>query len=292
MTQLAVVAHQRKVKASVREALRRALEDAALHDVTWYSVDKARKAKKAVTKARKAGAEVVLVCGGDGTVRAASEGVVGSKTPLAIVPTGTANLFAGAMGIPTAPDDVVDLVVNGLTRTIDTGTCNGMTFNVMAGAGFDAAMIDDADAHKERLGMVAYLRAGVRNARERQPFHAVVTIDGNAFFDGAATCVLVGNLGTLKAGVQAFPDASPTDGRLDVAVVTATGMRQWASVMVSALRRRQHLSGFAHIGQGQDVSAQLDGKHRFQLDGGSKGTAKQLEFSVDPMSLTVFAPAE
>ncbi len=290
MPQLAVVAHERKVKASVLKALRRALDDVALRDVTWYSVPKASKAAKAVEKACKAGAEVVLVCGGDGTVRAATEGLVGSTTPLAVVPTGTANLFAGAMGIPTAPADVVDLVVNGLTRTIDTGTCNGLKFNVMAGAGFDAGMIDDADAHKERLGMVAYLRAGLRNARGREPFEALVTADGKPFFDGAATCVLVGNLGSLKAGVQAFPDASPTDGRLDLAVVTATGVRQWASVMVSALRRRQHLSGLAHIGQAQEISVQLDAKHRFELDGGTKGTAKRLEFSVDPMSLTVFAP--
>ena len=106
-----------------------------------------------------------------------------------------------------------------------------MTFLVMAGIGFDAALIDAADDDKERLGMVAYLRAGAKEVRDRKPFPVKVELDGDEVFDGDASCVLVANIGTLK-GFEAFPDAVPTDGTLDAAVVTASGVREWAGLMV------------------------------------------------------------
>ena len=126
--------------------------------------------------------------------------------------------------------------------------------------------------------------------RKRQPFQAEVTIDNAPFYEGVATCVLVGNLGTLKGGLVAFPEASPHDGRLDVAVVTAVGLREWGAVLLSAARRRQASSAHAHIGQGVGISVRLDGKHRFELDGGCKGTTKRLQFGIRPQSLVVCAP--
>ena len=88
--------------------------------------------------------------------------------------------------------------------------------------------------------------------------------------------MLVGNIGTLKAGVMAFPDASPTDGRLDVGVVTAAGLREWAAVLAKTVRRRPAESKHTTIGQGREIDVRLDGEHRFQLDGGTKGTTDQL----------------
>ena len=92
-----------------------------------------------------------------------------------------------AFGLPSKPADVVGRRDRQRpTRTIDSGVCNDRSFNVMAGAGFDAALIDDADDHKERLGMLAYVRAGLRNARGRERFDARVTVDGEPFFSRRA----------------------------------------------------------------------------------------------------------
>jgi diacylglycerol kinase family enzyme len=186
--------------------------------------------------------------------------------------------------------EILDLIASGQTRTIDTGRCNGMTFLVMAGIGFDAALIDAADDDKERLGMVAYLRAGAKEVRERRPFPVKVSIDDDKVFDGDASCVLVANIGSLK-GFDAFPDAIPTDGTLDAAVVTASGVRDWAGLMVSAIRHKQHLSGRADLFAGKTITVKTPKKHRFELDGGVKGEAKKLEFEVVPDSLIVCAPA-
>jgi len=289
MVNLAVVAHQEKLSGSTKKRLRTALRDGGLGEAPWTMVPKAKMTTEAVEKAVEAGAEVVLVCGGDGTVRAGAQALAGTDVVLAVVPAGTANLFATGLSLPTDPEAIVAAIIGGARRTIDTGVCNELTFSVMAGTGFDAAMIDDADAgaDKERLGMLSYVRSGVRNARLREPMEMNVEVDGQRFFEGGATCLLVGNIGTLKGGLAAFPDASPTDGRLDVAVVTATGVKEWAGVAWSTLRGRQAESGHAHMTQGERIQVSLDGKHRFELDGGTKGTTKQLDFTIRPSSLRV-----
>jgi len=290
MTYLAVITNAKKLAPADRKRLRAAIEDAPFAKVEWFPIQKGSAAKDAAAKALADGADIVLACGGDGTVRAAAEALVGSESALAVMPTGTANQFASAMSMPSDVKDILSLLASGQTRTIDTGRCNGMTFLVMAGIGFDAALIDAADDDKERLGMVAYLRAGAKEARQRRPFPAKISIDDDKVFDGDASCVLVANIGTLK-GFEAFPDAVPTDGTLDAAVVTASGVRDWAGLMVSAIRHKQHLSGRADLYAGKTITVRTPKKHRFELDGGVKGEAKKLEFEVVPSSLIVCAPS-
>ena len=292
MTRIAVLANTKKVGQKDLKGLKAALRGAGFEHTQWITFDKGSAATKAGASAVKNGADVVVACGGDGTVRAAAQALVGTECALGVMPKGTANLFASAMSITDDPDELVDLILRGTRRTIDTGTCNGMTFNVMAGTGFDAAMIDDADEHKERLGVLAYLRSGAKEARAREAFEMTVRVDDESVFEGSASCVLVGNIGTLKGGVEAFPNASPTDGKLDVAVITATGLRAWTGLMVSAVRGRQNLSGHAHLWSGKTISVHAQAKHRFELDGGVKGTSKKFDFEVVPASLIVCAPQQ
>ncbi len=284
-SRVAVVANTSKLGGKQHRELRGALVTHGLDDAAWYQVDKGRRAAEAAEKAVKRGADVVVVAGGDGTVRAASSALVGTDVAMAVVPAGTANLLASGLHLPPTSDEVIAAVVAGHTVALDSGTCNGRTFNVMAGSGFDAAMIDAADDGKERWGTLAYVRAGVREARHRQPFAATVAVDGDTVFEGEVTCVLVANLGSLKAGVDAFPDADPHDGLLDVAVVTAAGMREWAALMARAVRGSQRWSGHVQFGRGSGVDIRFADRHRFELDGGCKGTAKHLEFGVRPGAL-------
>jgi diacylglycerol kinase (ATP) len=292
MSKIAVVANTEKLVKKDARRLGRALDSAGLHDVRWYEVEKGSESMDAAKKALKHGATTIIVCGGDGSVRAASEAIVGSETALAVVPTGTANLFASGLELPTQIDDIVDLVVRGDRRSIDTALCNGQTFNVMAGSGFDVAMLSDAETKKEKLGTLAYVGAAVRQTRHRKMFAVDVAIDGDHFYKGPASCVLVGNTGSLKGGVKAFPDASSTDGRLHVAIVTAVGVREWASLMATAVLRRQQWSNKSEIGEGTAITVKFDKKQRFELDGGVKGKAKKLEFEIRPRSLLVCAPSD
>jgi diacylglycerol kinase (ATP) len=288
---VAVISNDQKLSPDTGNELRKLLDEDGF-EVAWTSIQKGSAATKATRTAVKAGAKQVIVCGGDGTVRAAIQALAGSRVPLAVLPAGTANLFATGLHLPTDPAAIVAALRDGQTRRLDTARCNDLTFAIMAGTGLDAGMIDAADDSKERLGTIAYVRAGVREARNRDPFDVRVTVDGNILFDGAATCVLTANLGSLKGGVKAFPAAVPDDGLLDVAVVTAAGLREWGSLMVSAVRRKPEKSSHVHLARGTRIKVRLSKKHRFELDGGMKGREKNLDIRVMPASLSVVVSGE
>lgn len=287
MSTVAVIANTQKFVKKDARKLRRALAEAGVEDLFWLEVERGSDAKKAAQKALKREVHTVVVCGGDGTIRAASEALVGTSTALAVVPAGTANLFATGIGLPTDIDEIVKVITSGDRRSIDSATCNGQTFNVMAGSGFDVSMLAQAEDDKERLGTLAYVRAGFDQVRQRKLFVAKVTVDGSTCYEGEASCVLVGKLGSLKGGIKTFPDASPTDGQLHVAVVTAAGMREWAALMVSAVVRKQQSSSHAEMAAGTAIEVAFKSKRRFELDGGVKGKAKKLDFEINPRSLVI-----
>src|SRR4051794_9899832 len=106
MTYLAVVANSKKLAPADRKRLRAAIDDAQFAKVEWFPIAKGSAAKGAAKKAVDDGADIVLACGGDGTVRAAAEALVGTDTALAVMPSGTANQFANAMAMPSDVNEV------------------------------------------------------------------------------------------------------------------------------------------------------------------------------------------
>jgi diacylglycerol kinase (ATP) len=106
---------------------------------------------------------------------------------------------------------------------------NGEHFAVMAGAGFDGWLIKEADRRmKDRVGRAVYLYAGSRNLSAR-PVNAVIEADGKRFFKGRVSCVLIGNVGRVVGGIEAFSGAQPDDGLLELGVVTAHDCQSEAS---------------------------------------------------------------
>ena len=145
MTTIAVVAHSGKTLQGGLTQLREELTAAGVLDPLWFEVPKSKMAPKRVREAIVAGAELIYVWGGDGMVQRCIDVVAGSDTRLAIVPAGTANLLATNLEIPKDIRAAVQLGLHGRRRKLDTGRINGEHFAVMAGAGFDALMIHDAD---------------------------------------------------------------------------------------------------------------------------------------------------
>jgi len=179
---IGVVINQGKQLGSGLEELRAALADLGHADPPWYEVAKSKKAPKKIRKmVEQDGVDRVLVWGGDGTVRRAINTIVGDglDASIGILPAGTANLLANNLDVPIDLRGAVEIAVHGDPRPIDVGEMNGTYFAVMAGAGFDALMIRDADEAelKERFGRVGYVVAGVRN-RDVSPAKARIEIDG------------------------------------------------------------------------------------------------------------------
>ena len=127
------------------DELRARLAVPGVDELLWFEVKKSKKAPKRVREAVKAGADLVVVWGGDGMVQRSCDALAGTGVPLAIIPAGTANLLAHNLGIPQDLAAAVEIAFAGRRRALDLGKINGEHFAVMAGVGFDAELMRDAD---------------------------------------------------------------------------------------------------------------------------------------------------
>jgi len=291
MTRVAVVAHRGKTIGGGLPELRAVLARHGVTEPLWYEVPKSRKAPKRVRRALGAGADLLVVWGGDGMVQRCIDEVAGTSAALAVIPAGTANLLASNLGIPTDLEAAVGVAVAGRRRRIDCGRIDGERFAVMAGVGLDALMIRDADGGlKDRLGRVSYVLTGAKNLRLPR-FGARVRVDGVTWFQGKAGCVLVGNVGSLFGGIDVFPQAEPDSGRLEVGVVTAKGLTQWLRALARTATGNAARSPFVEVTSGTKVRVDLDRKMPVELDGGDRAPRRRIRFRVEPQAVTVCVPA-
>jgi YegS/Rv2252/BmrU family lipid kinase len=290
MTCVGVIAHRRKSLGGGLAQLRRLLSDRGIDDPIWYEVEKSRMAPDAAKRAVKDGADLFLLWGGDGTIQRSIDALAGSDVTVGIIPAGTANLLAANLGIPTDLTAAVDIALNGRRRTLDLGVLNEERFAVMAGAGFDAIMMKGArGALKDRLGQLAYVYTGSR-ATLAAPVKMSIQVDGADWFTAKASCLLLGNLGTLTGGLTAFPDARPDDGLLEVGVVTAHGPIQWAKVLAHLVRSNAPQSRLVSTTRGRQVDVRLERPVPYELDGGARRQTRRLQAHIEPAAITVAAP--
>ncbi|MEO3819002.1 diacylglycerol kinase family protein [Plantactinospora sp. B24E8] len=287
---VAVVAHRKKTLGGGLDELRARLRGAGVENLLWYEMPKSRKAPKKVRKALKKGAELVFVWGGDGMVQRCADTLAGSDAAMAILPAGTANLLAADLDIPTDLAEAVRIGLTGPRRRLDLGRLNGEHFAVMAGAGFDGELIRDADrALKDRLGRLAYVWTGLRHVRS-ETTRMRIRVDGTEWFDGEASCVLFGNVGTITGGIPAFDDAEPDNGCLEVGVATANGVQEWVRTLGRMAVGRSDESPFVRITRGHKVRVDVAEPTRYELDGGARKRVTRLKVRVVPGGLTVCVP--
>jgi diacylglycerol kinase (ATP) len=290
VTKVAVVAHAGKTFGGGLPELRRELERQGVVDPRWVEVPKSRFAPKQVKRLLKDGVDLLVVWGGDGMVQRCVDALAGTDVALAVVPAGTANLFATNLGIPQDIEQAVAIALRGDRRKLDAGRFNGEHFAVMAGAGFDAAMIRDADGTlKDRLGRAAYVVTGSKNLRAK-PFKAKITVDGAPWYAGDASCILIGNVGRLFGGVDVFEDASPDDGRLEIGVVHADGVTDWVRTLARTAVGHAERSPLVQSTSARSMKVKLNRKVLYELDGGDREKVKKFAVKVRSEAVTVCVP--
>jgi diacylglycerol kinase (ATP) len=290
MTRVAVVAHLGKSVGGGLDELREVLQKAGVEDPYWTEVPKSKYVPERVEKALAQGAETIIAWGGDGTVQRCVDVMAGSDARLAIIPAGTANVFATNVGIPEDIAEAVDVGLHGREKRLDVGKLNGEHFAAMAGAGLDARMIRDADA-RDRFGKLAYIWAAAKNLRV-EPFGARIEVNGDLWYDDEASCMLFGNVGALFGGLEAFDSASPEDGLLEVGVTHAESIGEWARTVARTAVGSVERSPFVQVTKAKRIDVELDRKVPYELDGGERDQVKRLKVKVKPQSLTVMVPAE
>ena len=292
MKTIAVIAHAGKSVQGGLPELRRTLARHGVGDPLWVEVPKSKKAPKQVRRLLEAGADHFFVWGGDGMAQRCIDVLAGSGATMAIVPAGTANLLASNLGIDSDINTAVVVGLHGARKPLDVGVMNGERFAVMAGTGLDALMIRDAGrSMKDRFGRAAYVWTGAKNLK-MPPFRARIEVDGTQWFDGKAGCILVGNVGKVLGGVEAFDDVDPEDGLLELGVVTARGITQWTRALVRTAVGSADRSKFVQTTKAKKINVKLDRKMPYELDGGDEKPVDRLKIRVEPAAVTICVPEE
>ncbi|WP_238163781.1 diacylglycerol/lipid kinase family protein [Kribbella pittospori] len=286
------------VKVADGEAFRRTVEaalgDRDVREVLWFetTVDDA-----GVAMAREAVAEavdLVVIAGGDGTVRVVCAELAGTGIAVAVLPAGTGNLLARNLGISLQLETALAEVLDGSERRIDSIRISGDElpddrFVVMAGLGLDAAIIADApDELKKKVGWAAYVLSTLKNLNH--PFVRVeIVVDNRPAVRRRARTVVIGNVGTLQANIPLLPDAVADDGLIDAVVLAPRRISHWPrlalSLVVKSLRER-HIERFT----GQRIEVRSARIVRRQLDGDTVPDGRTLTATVDPSALIVRVP--
>ncbi|QIG46157.1 YegS/Rv2252/BmrU family lipid kinase [Nocardioides anomalus] len=228
------------------------------------------------------GADLVMVCGGDGTVREVCAELAGTGIPIGIIPAGTGNLLARNLAIPLFLRAAIDVALTGQDRAIDMvhvegdGIADDTYFMVMAGMGFDAAIMEGVnDEIKARVGWIAYVLSALKSLM----FPAAkleVSVDGAEFTTHRARTIVVGNVGYLQAGMPLLPDAAIDDGMLDVVLLHPRRFLSWIPLAFRVLAKRSRTDELVNRMTGRTVAVRASTDTPRQLDGDSIGAGREL----------------
>jgi diacylglycerol kinase family enzyme len=290
-TRSAVVVNPAKVGdlAGLRQTVDAALTRFGWPAPEWFETTPDEPGRGQARAAVAAGAKVVFVCGGDGTVMSAVSGLVGTDAAMAILPAGTGNLLAANLGLSTDLAAGIEVALEGGVRRLDVGAVEQHYFTVMAGMGFDADMLSaTSERAKARIGWPAYVVGGLRHLRDR-PMRVSIRIDGGPAMRRRARTVLVANVGRLQGGLRLLADAEPDDGFLDVAVLTPRTLRHWLALTWAVVRERRRVPSM-EVFRGTQVEIVSNRRQPRQLDGDLIDPGTRLFAEVVPRSLWLCVP--
>lgn len=231
----------------------------------------------------------VVVAGGDGTIHAVLPALANTGVPLAILPVGSVNVLARELGIPTSLDAAIEVAKSGRPRQVDLGNANGRPFALMAGIGFDAAVVHTVGQNvKNLIGAFAYVARGLQvlGSYPRSSFH--IEADGEEV-EAVGWLAVVANASRYTYHWRLAPDAQIDDGWLDLCFFSSESALQTAGQVVAALRgRNSPHPGVRHL-RAKRFRFRCDPEVAVQLDGDPAGTTP-VEVAVAPDALTVMVP--
>ncbi|MBD2081592.1 YegS/Rv2252/BmrU family lipid kinase [Leptolyngbya sp. FACHB-17] len=251
-----------------------------------------RDADELAAESVKEGVDALFVSGGDGTVSAAANAVIRTQIPLGVIARGTANAFANALSIPTTIEAACETILNQHTKVIDVAFCNKHPMILLAGIGFEAETIQLASREaKNRLGILAYVLAGIRKLRDLDHFEAEVETDDKIISFTASALTVANAAPATSVLAQGPAGLIVDDGMLDLTIVAPANR-------TSAIAATYHLLQSALSGnpaERDDIGYLRSKRFRITtnppqkvvLDGEMIGTTP-IEVECVPAGLTVF----
>ena len=292
----AVVANPTKIEPGTRRRITAVCTGLGWAEPLWLETTVEDPGTGQALHAVERGADVVLACGGDGTVRAVAEALAGTGVAMGLVPAGTGNLLARTVGTPENVAAAARIALTGDDRKIDVGRIRvddadeERVFLVMAGTGFDAAIMQNTpEALKVKVGPLAYVISGLRAIRGRRT-RVTLSVDGGPPLRRRTRTVVVGNSGTLLGGLVLMPKASIDDGVLDVVSIAPNSVAGWIAVAGRVITKRSRGHRLVEHWQARTIVIRADAPQPSQLDGDPIGDAQELRIRVEPQALVVRVP--
>ncbi|MEL4503449.1 diacylglycerol kinase family protein [Luteococcus sp. H138] len=284
-------------RASFRRTVEYELEQGGWDDALWLQTKPADPGYSMTRTAIARDVDLVVVAGGDGTVRVVCSELAGSGIPLGIIPAGTGNLLARNLGIPLDEVAAARVAFGGKPEpidlvkvTIDGDEAGAEHFAVMAGIGIDARIMEKTRPElKKTVGSAAYFLAAAQEVNAR-PMDLSFQVDGQPPERRRAMMAVVGNVGILQGGLQLMPRASATDGLLDVAIASPRNHADWAAMAAKVMALGSERVNRVDQLQARRVRISVAEEMPYELDGDTAGHARVFEAEVAPGALLVMRP--
>ncbi|OKH14152.1 methylglyoxal synthase [[Limnothrix rosea] IAM M-220] len=275
---------------------------------TKPEVDPVDQAKEAIATIQTLQAEdeqgCIIASGGDGTVSAIAGVTIETGIPLGIIPRGTANAFAVALGLPTNLKRACETIAAGNTRMIDAAYCNNIPMVLLAGVGFEAGMVTNANRElKNRLGSLAYILSGAQQFFTQEDFNATIELDGQILEVKTGAVTVANAAPTTSIMAQGFGRVIPDDGLLEVTIPVSSnllqGLNSSLKLLASALVKSQDNQKKQDQVEDNNLVCLRTKKVKVTTDpaqplvvDGEILEANPIEFTCIPKGLTVFAPLQ
>ncbi|MEX0427835.1 YegS/Rv2252/BmrU family lipid kinase [Nocardioides sp. DS6] len=296
-TRLAVVLNPVKVESvgQFQAIVSQMASEAGWDEPTWHLTTVDDPGTGMARAAQAEGAELVLVCGGDGTVREVCAALAGSGIPVGIVPAGTGNLLARNLSVPLYIRAAIDVALTGQDRAVDLVEVSGDNmpdthFMVMAGMGFDAAIMGNVNEDiKKRIGWLAYVLSALKSLMF-PTMRLEISVDDGEFTKHRARTVVVGNVGYLQAGMPLLPDARIDDGLLDVVLLNPRRFLSWLPLAVRILGKRSRTDELVNRMTGRSIVVRASHDTPRELDGDTIEPGRELRMTCIHGRLLVRVP--
>jgi diacylglycerol kinase (ATP) len=246
-----------------------------------------------VVEALERGVDLVAVYGGDGTVMEAANGMIGSDTPLLLLPGGTGNIFSIELGIPQDLTQAVELAVNPqtVTRAVDVGQCGERYFLLRVGIGFVAEQINLTSRElRDRFGKLAYFIAALQAMPTVESAQYRIEIDGEELDFEGTVCMIenAGNIGVPNTSL--VPDIRVDDGLLDLIVLRGIDLQTALQAISSITGGDKELENLDHS-QGRRFTIHSDPPQKVVVDGEPHGETP-VSVEVYPAAVNVLVPPQ
>lgn len=238
------------------------------------------------------GYTAVVAIGGDGTINETARGLVGTGTALAVVPHGSGNGLARELGMPLLVEEALARLQKPRPAKCDVGRANGELFLNLAGVGIEA---DIAWQFMEQgkngaRGMWPYFKIGAKTAFSYKPHTLRLQIDGQAEQTLAPLTLVFANGRQYGSNFKIAPEASLTDGELDM--VTVLDAPKWKLALAAPSFFTDHWRpfGLTQTSRVKHTRIVQPGEIVYHIDGEPRKTQDSLEISVEPAALTIWLP--